>query len=99
MPLKEFERGQLFLGNEGMGFYILGEVTEIELDERGKISEDISVLNIGGSYEFAVEIQPSERMTVGDAILVLCGFDGEKLKQNNWRKMHGMAMHRRNRRI
>lgn len=97
MPTKEFEREKLLFGNEEMGFYSLGEVAEMEPDERGKTPEDISVLNIGGSYEFVVEIQPPERMTVGDAILVLCGFDVEKLKQNNWRKMHGRAMHRRNR--
>lgn len=60
-----------------------------------KTLEGISFLDIGGEYEFTAEIQPLERMTVGDVILGLCGFDVEKLKHNNWRKMHGMVMHRR----
>lgn len=95
MPTKEFDRGKLFFGNEEMVFRPLGEVPEIELDENCEISEYIPCLNISGSYEFTAEIKPPERMTVGDVILVLCGFDAEKLKQNNWRKMHGMVMRRR----
>ena len=95
MPTKEFDRGKLFFGNEEMGFLPLGEQAEIELDENCKTLEGISFLDIGGEYEFTAEIQPAERMTVGDVILGLCGFDVEKLKQNTWRKMHGMVMHRR----
>ena len=63
-----------------------------------KIAKHLKVfhfLDIGGQYEFTAEIQPPERMTFGDFILALHGFDVEKLKQNNWRKMHGMVMHRR----
>ena len=95
MPAKEFDRGKLFFGNEEVGFQPLGELTEIELDENREASEDVPLLDIGGEYEFTAEIQPPERMTVGDVILGLCGFGVEKLKQNNWRKMHGMVMHRR----
>lgn len=95
MPPKEFEKGQLFFGNEEMGFQPLGELAKIELDENCEVSDDIPFLSIGGSCEFTAEIQPPDRMTFGDLILVLCGFDAEKLKQNNWRKMHGMVMHRR----
>ena len=95
MPTKEFDRGKLFFGNEEIGFQPLGELTEIELDENCEASEDVPFLDIGGEYEFTAEIQPPERMTVRDVILGLCGFDIEKLKQNNWRKMHGMVMHRR----
>ena len=95
MPPKEFDRGKLFFGNEEIGFQPLGEFAEIVLDESCEASEDIPFLDIGGEYEFTAEIKPPERMTVGDVILALCGFDVEKLKQNNWRKMHGMVMHRR----
>lgn len=95
MPPKEFDKGNLFFGNEEIGFKPLGELAEIELDESVELSGDIPAFNIGGEYEFTAEIQPPERMTVGDVILGLCGFDVEKLKQNNWRKMHGMIMHRR----
>lgn len=95
MPTKEFDIGKLSFGNEEMGFQPLGELRKIELDENCEVSENIPFLDIGGEYEFTAEIQPPERMTVGDVILGLCGFDVEKLKQNNWRKMHGMVMHRR----
>lgn len=94
MPTKEFDRGKLFFGNDEIGFQPLGELPEIELDENCEASEGVPLLDIGGEYEFTAEIQPPERMTVGDVILGLCGFDVEKLSQNNWRKMHGMVMHR-----
>ena len=92
---KEFDRGQLFFGNEEMGFRPLGELAVIEPDENCEVSNDIPFLNIGGEYEFTSEIEPPERMTVGDVILTICGFNAEKMKQNNWRKMYGMVMHRR----
>lgn len=95
MPTKEFERGNIFFGNEEIGFQPLGEFPEIELDENCETSEDIPFLDIGGEYEFTAEIQPPERMTVRDMNLVLFGFNVEKLKQNNWRKMHGIPMRRR----
>ena len=95
MPTKEYEKGQLFFVNEEIGLRQLGELEQIELDVDCEISEDIPFLNVGRSYEFTAEIQIPERMTVGDIILGLCGFNVEKLKQNNWRKMHGMVMHRR----
>lgn len=96
MPTKEFERENIFFGNKEIGFQPLGELTKIELDGNSEASEDVPLLDIGGEYEFTAEIQPPERMTVRrDMILVLFGLDAEKLKQNNWRKMHGIPMHRR----
>ena len=95
MPPKEYKQGQLFFGNEEIGFQPLGELTEVELNKNCDITDDITILNTGCSYEFTADIQLPEGMTGGDVILGLCGFDVEKLKQNNWRKMHGMVMHRR----
>ena len=95
MPPKEYKQGQLFFGNEEIGFQPLGELTEIELDENYEMSKPNSILDIGGEYEFTADIKPPERMTIGDVMLAFCGFDIERLKQNNWRKMHGMVMHRR----
>lgn len=95
MPTKEFDAGKLFFGNEEIGFQPLGELTEIELDENYEMSKPNSILDIGGSHEFTADIKPPERMTIEDVILAFCGFDIERLKQNNWRKMHGMVMHRR----
>lgn len=95
MPTKEFDRGKLFFGNDEIGFQPLGELPEIELDENYEMSKPNSILDIGGEYEFTADIKPPERMTIGDVMLAFCGFDIERLKQNNWRKMHGMVMHRR----
>lgn len=96
MPPKEFDRGKLFFGNEEIRFFPLGEQAEIELDENYEMSKPNSILDIGGSHEFTADIKLPERMTIDDVILAFCGFDIERLKQNNWRKMHGMVMHRRN---
>ena len=95
MPTKEFDRGKLFFGNDEIGFQPLGELPEIELDENCEMPDGNSILDIGGTYEFTAEIQPPKRMTMGDVLLMLYGFDAEKLKQNNWRKMHGIPMRRR----
>ena len=95
MLTKEYQKGQLFFGNEEIGFQPLGELTEVELNENCDISDDIQFLDASGSCEFTADIQLPERMTVGDIILGICGFDVEKLKQNNWRKMHGIPMRRR----
>ena len=95
MPPKEYKQEQLFFGNEEIEFQPLEELTAAELNGNCDITDDIPILNTGGSYEFTANIQLTERMTVGDVILALCGFNAEKLKQNNWRKMHGMVMHRR----
>ena len=95
MPPKEYKQGQLFFGNEETGFQPLGELTEVELNKNCDITDDIPILNTGGSYEFTADMKLPEGMTVGDVILGLCGFDVEKLKQNNWRKMHGIPMRRR----
>lgn len=95
MPTREFDRGKLFLGNDEMGFQPLGELEKIELDENYEMSKPNSILDIGGSHEFTADIKLPERMTIEDVILAFCGFDIERLKQNNWRKMHGMIMHRR----
>ena len=95
MPTKEFDRGKLFFGNEEIGFQHLEELTVADLNGNCNITDDIPILNTGGSYEFTADIQLPEGMTVRDVILGLCGFDVEKLKQNNWRKMHGIPMRRR----
>lgn len=94
MPTKEFEREQLFFIDEETGIHSLGEFTELTQDKKCEASEDIPVAKIGMSCEFTAEIQTPKGMTVGDVALTFCGFDVEKLKQNNWRKMHGMIMHR-----
>lgn len=42
------------------------------------------------------DITPEDRLTPEDLFLILfCGCDIEKVKQNNWRKMHGIPMRRK----
>ena len=50
MPTKEFDRGKLFFGNEEIGFFPLGELSEVELGESAELSDDIPAFNIGGEY-------------------------------------------------
>ena len=42
------------------------------------------------------EIVPAHGLTLNDLFLVLfCGYDIEKVRQNNWRKMQGIPMRRK----
>lgn len=42
------------------------------------------------------DITPVDGLTTDDLFLILfCGCDIEKVKQNNWRKMHGIPMRRK----
>lgn len=41
-------------------------------------------------------IAPENGLTTDDLFLILfCGYDIDKVKQNNWRKMHGIPMMRK----
>ena len=91
MPTKEFDRGKLFFGNDEIGFKINSHE---EVIDYGNILEHDFPLKIK-QIEFSGHMKLPERLTRGDLILVMMGLDAEKLKQNNWRKMHGMVMHRR----
>ena len=91
MPPKEYKQGQLFFGNEEIGFQIDGHEEIIDYGNTLEHSFPLKIRQI----EFSGHMNPPERLTRGDLILVMMGLDAEKLKQNNWRKMHGMVMHRR----
>lgn len=42
------------------------------------------------------DITPADGLTTGDLFLILfCGCKIEKVKQNNWRKIHGIPMRRK----
>lgn len=92
---KEYVDGQLYLGNELEGFRLFGNFQEVKLDDENKESEKPCVLDRSHVTEITVDWDLPRKMTVGDVILVFHGFDAEKLMQNNWRKMHGMIMHKR----
>ena len=47
-------------------------------------------------HECSIDLCPPQGLTCDDIILALiCGISIEKLKQNNWRKFHGIPMKRR----
>lgn len=50
-----------------------------------------------GLIEIAFDIKPDDGLTLRDMALILMGFDESKIRQNNWRKMHGIPMKRRHR--
>lgn len=71
------------------------EVVNIEnMDNQEMIQA--SLLN---DMEFEInlkDIAPADGLTRDDLFLILfCGCDIEKVKQNNWRKMHGIPMRRK----
>lgn len=45
--------------------------------------------------EISFSINLPDGMTFSDMVLILLGFDKHKIKQNNWRKMHGLSMKRK----
>ena len=46
-------------------------------------------------FEGSFKISPSSEYTAKDIMLIFLGFDIDKVKQNNWRKLHGLPMKRR----
>lgn len=47
------------------------------------------------SMEISFSINLPDGMTFSDMVLIFLGFDEHKIKQNNWRKMHGLSMKRK----
>ena len=95
MPTKEHKNSQIWFAYETDGLHLIGDLQEVDISGDYEIPENHPFLKPCNLYEMTLEITPPERMTVGNMILGLCGFGVEKLKQNNWRKMHGMVMRRR----
>lgn len=53
---------------------------------------------LSGEHECSITLCPPQGLTCDDIILALIyGISIEKLKQNNWRKFHGLPMRRRKR--
>lgn len=51
---------------------------------------------LSSEHECSITLCPPQGLTCDDIILALvCGINIEKLKQNNWRKLHGIPMRRR----
>lgn len=69
------------------------ESSMLEIDERlsGRINAP--------EWEFSWNLEdiiPISGLTRADLFLVFaCGYSIDKIKQNNWRKLHGLAMKRR----
>lgn len=59
-------------------------------------SDNDYVIRPGETYELSFDLRPGNGLTFNDMYLCMfCGFDIDKVKQNNWRKIHGIPMKRR----
>lgn len=73
-------------------------ITPVDIEDAcGAIGIDESeVFETGSdSMEISFSINLPDGMTFSDMVLILLGFDEHKIKQNNWRKMHGLSMKRK----
>lgn len=70
------------------------------VDACNKLDLDVSeIFNLdSGSIEITFDMKPPDGLTFSDTILVLVGVDEDKIRQNNWRRLHGILMKRRSRR-
>lgn len=67
----------------------IGDLVKPEMIEASPIDDMQFEINLK-------DIVPVDGLTIYDLFLVLfCGYDIEKVKQNNWRKMHGISMRRK----
>lgn len=99
MPPKNMENieNHLFFKDEN------GSVTSFKRIETVNIGDFVKPEMIKASpiddMQFEInlkDIVPVDGLTRYDLFLVLfCGYDIEKVKQNNWRKMHGIPMRRK----
>ena len=69
----------------------IGDLVKPEMIEASPIDDMQFEINIK-------DIVPVDGLTRYDLFLILfCGYDIEKVKQNNWRKIHGIPMRRKTR--
>lgn len=103
MPPKGYEKSELLLGIAGDNGVIresgkLSDVPEIAYPAEPEREYVSGYVNASGQ-EFAVdvsEIIPVDETTRSDLFLALaCGLDINKVKRNDWRKLHNLPMKRR----
>lgn len=73
-------------------------ISPVDIEEAvNSLDLDVSeIFNLDSeSIEIAFDIKPDDGLTLRDMALILMGFDEEKIRQNNWRRMHGIPMKRR----
>nr|DAI05594.1 MAG TPA: hypothetical protein [Herelleviridae sp.] len=67
----------------------IGDMDNQEMIETSSVDDMCIEINLK-------DIVPAHGLTLNDLFLVLfCGYDIEKVRQNNWRKMHGISMRRK----
>lgn len=99
MPLKDVEKisnNLLFKDENGniVPFKQIEVVNIGDMDNQEMI-ETSSVDDMCVEINFK-DIVPADGLTLNDLFLILfCKFDIEKVKKNNWRKMHGIPMRRK----
>lgn len=103
MPPKDYEKSELYLGivddnGEIRESMKLSDVPTIDYSagmEKEYISGYVNVIG----QEFVVDVSdiiPVDGATRSDLfIAIACGLDINKIKRNNWRKLHNLPMKRR----
>lgn len=82
------ERGNTILFKQ-LEVINIGDMDNQEMIEASPLDDMKLELNLK-------DITPADGLTTDDLFLILfCGCDIEKVKQNNWRKMHGIPMRRK----
>ena len=99
MPPKNYNKSELFLGivDDSGKIEKLRKLSDVPMV--GCPTEPESEYANAENREFTInlnDIIPINRVTREDLFLVMiCGFDIDKIKQNNWHKLHNMPMKRR----
>lgn len=73
----------------------MSNIKEVEEKSKSDAAETSHIDDMGLEINLK-DITPANGLTTDDLFLILlCGCDIEKVKQNDWRKMNGIAMKRR----
>lgn len=103
MPPKDYKKSELYLGivGDNGGIRELGKISDvptIDYSEKPKKEYISGYANVIGQ-EFVVDVSdiiPVDGAARADLFLAIaCGLDIDKVKRNNWRKLHNLPMKRR----
>lgn len=91
--------------NSLIGIVVDGKFRELQPCNLGRTMEQLESTSLndfdcgnGESYIEIGEMRIDAHIPLGELGMVLCGIcTMEQLKQNNWRRMHGLQMRRRKR--
>lgn len=97
MPPKDYrERKPFLIADSGIVLPHMDEIPELHIDSELIDEETQKMLDalrepVELSFSFNMPISP------GDLILIMCGgCTWKQIQQNNWRRLHGLPMRRKN---